>query len=159
LKLYQANKMTADSFYGEVSKKLGISKDVVKDIYMKYLSRVQEVARKEVKVMVRGLGTFEVHPNKAFARLYAIDRIISYKDDIYSKDVLPSWAYEKIEMGVKIIKHLEKLKHKYEFIEKSMEDFWTNQRGINKYVDHQGNYRRDFKKETGDLQCLPQEKR
>lgn len=156
-RLYEANKITPEFFYESVAKKMGVSKDIVKDIYTKYLSRVQEVSKKDLKIMIRGLGSFQVNPNKAFGRLYAIDRLI----DKYwhEEEGLPDWVIERANQASELIKNLNTLKKKYEFIEGSMEKFWANQRRLAEFLDNQGNRREYIRKENANLQQLSEQER
>lgn len=143
-RLYEANKVTPDLFYEAVAKKTGVSKDIVKDIYMKYLGRVQEVARKDIKVMIKGLGTFQMNPNKSFGRLYAIDRLLDMYKEKFTLEETPDWMEVRLDQASGIIKNLNQLKKKYEFIERSMENFWSNSRRLKEFLDNKG-HRRDYR--------------
>jgi hypothetical protein len=153
----QTNKLTPDYFYEAVAKKTGVPKDVVKDVYNKYLSRVQELGRTETKIMIKGLGTFQLSPSKLLAKVYNTHNVILHCYDAFTAAELEPWAYEKLEKTSVILKKLNQLKKKYEFIERSLEDIWSDQRGIAEFLDNQGNYRRDIKKADGNLQQLPKQ--
>lgn len=157
--MYQANKLTPDFFYETVAKKTGVTVEVVKTIYSKYLNRLEELSRTEAKIMVRGLGSFELDPKKLIYNLYVLDRKIYAYYSQYINDCVdrPYWVLDRLDKVQKIIKHINQLKSKYAFIEGSMEKFWSNSRGIKELFDHKGDYRVNFTKTDGDLSNLPEE--
>lgn len=157
--MYQINKLTPDFFYKEVAKKVGVDEEIVKDIYLKYLNRLQDLSKTETKIMVRGLGTFELDPKKLIYNLYTMDGKIYNQMNLFLNDCVdrPKWILSTLDTIQILIKKVNQLKTKYGFIERSMENFWANSRGIKELFDNEGNYRRHFEKENGDLSELSEE--
>lgn len=157
MRIPQTNKLTPEFFYESVAKKTGVPKEIVKDVYSKYLSRVQEVARKEKKIMIKGLGTFQMSPNKVIARLHLCHNSILDHPEGYFAEEMELVYYTRIVQASEYLKHLNQLKIKYEHIEKSLENIWSNQRGLPEFLTREGVYRRDIRKKDDGLQQLSEE--
>jgi len=158
----ETNKLTPEFFYERVAKKTGVSKDQVKELYSKYLNRLQEVSRLDNKIMVRGLGTFELNPKKVLSKLYALDRLLDmarYKEIVESSEPLPDWIEERLVVAGKLIKHLNQLEYKHGYIKGSVEKFWANSRRLDQFVDSKGCRRRSSGEAISDLQELSKEER
>lgn len=151
----ERNKVTPDYFYTEVSKKVGVPRELVKDIYEKYLARVKQCTKADVKVIMKGLGTIEANPKGLLANLHAFNRYYDRSADLFLNNQLPPATYKYIQKTSVIIKRLNQTLKKYVFLKKYFEYFWRNPGGINELFDNQGNCRRDFRIQDENLRELP----
>jgi nucleoid DNA-binding protein len=141
----ELNRIKPDFFYAEVAKKTNVSKDIVEEIYTKFLNRVTELSKTESKIFIKGLGTFERHPNNIFSNMYTIANYVIKNPDIFREDAITERQLTYILRMEGFFSDLEKLKTKYKYVEKSIEKFWTNSGGLEEFFDDKGRVTKDFK--------------
>lgn len=150
----EKNKINVDFFYDSVAKKLGLPREIVKDVYTKYLTRVQQVAKRDNKVMMKGLGTIEIDPKKLLAKLYAFDKTYEKYREAFESDELERDLYYAVQVTSKALKRLKEITKKYDFVERYIQDIRSNNGGVEKLFDNNGNCRKDFREKDIDLQQL-----
>jgi hypothetical protein len=153
--LEELNRIKPSYFYETVAKKTGVSKEIVEDVYNKFLARVTELSKTELKIVVKGLGTFERHPNCIFTRMYEIWGVVKNSLEHYESGVIYEDQLNKLKDMESLISDLEKLKVKYKYVEKSIEKFWANCGGFEEFIDRQGRVRKDFEIKKRGMQQLP----
>lgn len=151
----ERNKVTPEYFYDSVAKKTGVSREVVKDIYSKYLSRIVDVARVDSKIVIKGLGRLELDPKKTMAHLYKFNiNMLKYQEAFDSGSLGPT-LQSQVEKTSRILKHLKKLEKVHGFIKGYIQDFRANHRRFDELFDNEGNCRKSFQSKNEDMQELP----
>lgn len=152
----EINRLTPEFFYPIIAKRLKIDVSIVRVVYEKYVARVKECMRKDKKVMVRGLGTFEMDPGKMLHMLYLFAMYLekrpeSFVDEIAEKHDL--W-YKEMSYVIKELGVLQLIKGN-EYIKGSIEKLRVNYRRFDELFDNDGNCRKDFRIQDGDMQGMP----
>jgi hypothetical protein len=151
----ELNRLKPSFFYNEVAKRTGVERAIVEDIYTKYLSRVSELSKTETKLFIKGLGTFERHPNNILTRMYDIFYYINKHMEYFQAGLISPKQYAYLNKMESYMQDLEKLKFKYKYVEKSVEKYWSNCRGVEEFFDREGRIRKDFIIKEGDLREMP----
>lgn len=117
----EINRLTPEYFFPIVSKKTGVSIEIIRELYGFYLKRVQECTKTENKIFMRGLGTIQLSAGKSLHELYIFGRMLDIHPDI----LIEGEPQESKYVGVyhytsDIYQRLLKAKVKYPYIEKSI---------------------------------------
>lgn len=150
----ELNRIKPSYFYETVAKKTGVSKEIVEDVYNKFLARVTELSKTELKIVIKGLGTFERHPNNIFTKMYEIWAIVRSNLEYYKAGVIYEDQLNRLQSMESLISDLEKLKVKYKYVEKSIEKYWANCGGFEEFIDRQGRVRKNFETKKRGMQEL-----
>jgi len=146
-------KVYPEFFFEQVSKKTKIDVKTVEKVYRDYIQRVKFCIRTEPKVVMKGLGTLEYTPGNLLKVLYKFGIYLDKHPDKFVDSVEKkhqSW-YEQMSVAYK---ELLKLNQLYEYIEGSIEKLKLNHRRIEELFDNEGNCRRSFEIEDGEVQDM-----
>lgn len=81
--MIEENRLTLEYFYPAVAKRTGVHIDIVRDVYKNYVKRIQECLKTEKKVMMRGLGSFQLNINKMLNILKRFGKFAENHPEVY----------------------------------------------------------------------------
>ena len=140
-------------FFEEVAKKNRVDVKVVEELYHHYTQRVKFCLRTEPKVVMKGLGTFEYTPGKLLKYMYNFAKYLDKHPTAFIESVSGKHSSWYTNMS-KIYKELLKLNQTYEYIKGSIEKLRVDYRRFEELFDNEGNCRRSFKIEDGEMQDM-----
>ena len=154
----EINRLNYKYFLQEVADRQGISVKDLETVYLAYMKQLEKNFQKDVKFVIRSIGTIEFDLIRALRELYNYDRFL---ESLFIKGSFKKMfiCLDKIEIIETLYKNILETQHRHKYYEKAFQKFTRDNKWIKKFFDNNGDYKGGIKETFEDMFRMRQEAR